>query len=76
VCEEEGKEVIRFIKDLSLSPEYYMANDYDGSIYYVTPGAAIHTEFDELNVKTIRITVEVPEGQETVGISEIRVLGR
>ena len=76
VCEEEGKEVIRFIKDLSLSPEYYMANDYDGSIYYVTPGAAIHTEFDELNVKTIRITVEVPEGQETVGISEIRVLGK
>lgn len=76
VCEEDGKEVIRFIKDLQLSPEYYMANDYDGSIFYVTPGSAIHAEFDELNVKSIRITVEVPEGQESVGISEIRILGK
>ena len=76
VCEEDGEEVTRFIKDLEFSSEYYKANDFDGSIYYITPGAATYAEFNELNVKSIRITVEVPEGQESVGISEIRILGK
>ncbi|MBQ8802821.1 MAG: family 43 glycosylhydrolase [Tyzzerella sp.] len=76
VCEENGEEVTRFIKDLEFSSEYYKANDLDGSIYYITPGAATYAEFDELNVKSIRITVEVPEGQESVGISEVRILGQ
>lgn len=76
VCEENGEEVTRFIKDLEFSSEYYRTNDLDGSIYYVTPGAATYAEFDELNVKSIRITVEVPEGQESVGISEVRILGK
>ena len=76
VCEEDGKEVVRCIKDIQFSEEYYKANDYDGSIYYITPGAAAYAEFDELNVKTIRITVEVPEGRQSVGISEIRILGK
>ena len=76
VCEENGEEVTRFIKDLEFSSEYYRTNDLDGSIYYVTPGAAAYAEFDELNVKSIRITVEVPEGQESVGISEVRILGK
>lgn len=76
VCEENGEEVTRFIKDLEFSSEYYKENDLDGAIYYVTPGAATYAEFDELNVKSIRITVEVPEGQESVGISEIRILGK
>lgn len=76
ICEENGEEVTRFIKDLEFSPEYYKANDLDGAIYYVTPGAACYAEFNELNVKSIRITVEVPEGQENVGISEIRILGQ
>ena len=76
ICEEEGKEVVRFIKDMAFSPEYYEANDYDGSIYYVTSGAAAYAEFEELNVKSVKITVEVPEGQDAVGISEIRILGK
>ncbi|MBQ2923753.1 MAG: family 43 glycosylhydrolase [Tyzzerella sp.] len=76
VCEEDGKEVTRFIKDLEFSSEYYKANDLDGLIYYIVPGAATYAEFDELNVKSIRITVEVPEGQESVGISEVRILGK
>ena len=63
-------------KKLEFSSEYYRTNDLDGSIYYVTPGAATYAEFDELNVKSIRITVEVPEGQESVGISEVRILGK
>ena len=76
VCEEEGKEVVRFIKNLPFSPEYYKANDLDGSVYYITSGAATYAEFNELNVKSIKITVEVPEGQESVGISEVRILGK
>ena len=76
VGEKNSEEVIRFIKDLKFSSEYFKANDYDGSMYYITPGSAAYAEFDELNVKQIRITVDVPEGQETVGISEVRILGK
>lgn len=75
VCEEDGKEVVRAIENISFSEEYFRTNDYDGSIYYVTPGAAAYAEFNELNVKSVKITVEVPEGQDLVGISEIRILG-
>ena len=73
---EDGKEVIRYIKDVELSAECYQANDYDGSIFYISPGAAAYAEFDELNVKSIRITIDVPASQDAVGISEIRVLGK
>ena len=76
VCEEGGKEVVRFIKDIQFSAENYQANDFDGSLYYIISGSAAYAEFDELNVKSIRITMEVPEGQETVGISEVRILGK
>ena len=76
VCIEDGKEVIRYIKDVELSAECYQANDYDGSVFYISPGAAAYAEFDELNVKSIRITIDVPENQNSVGISEIRVLGK
>jgi GH43 family beta-xylosidase len=76
VCEEDGKEVVRFIKDIQFSAENYQANDFDGSLYYIISGSAAYAEFEELNVKSIRITMEVPEGQETVGISEVRILGK
>lgn len=76
VCIEDGKEVIRYIDNVIFSSENFKANDYDGSIYYIVSGAAAYAEFDELNVKSIRITVEIPEGQDSVGISEIRILGK
>lgn len=76
VCEEDGKEVVRFIKDIQFSAENYQANDFDGSMYYIISGSAAYAEFDELNVKSIRITMEVPNGQEMVGISEVRILGK
>ena len=75
-CEEDGKEVIRCIENIEFSAEYYRANDLDGSIYYIVPGASAYAEFDELNVKTIKVTVEVPQGQENVGISEVKILGK
>ena len=76
VCIEDGKEVIRYIDNVIFTEENYAANDYDGSMYYIVPGAAAYAEFDELNVKSVRITIEIPEGQESVGISEIRILGK
>jgi hypothetical protein len=42
VCIEDGKEVVRYIKDVELSAECYQANDYDGSIFYISPGAAAY----------------------------------
>lgn len=76
VCEENGEEVVRFIKDLEFSKEYFKADDLYGKAYYVTPGSSVYAEFDELKVKSIRVTIDLPEGQESVGISEIRVLGK
>lgn len=75
-CLEDGKEKIYFMEDLQFSQEYYRSNAYDGQIFYVTPGAALYAEFNELTVKSVRVIVEVPEGQEAVGISEIRILGK
>ena len=76
VCEEKGGEVIRFIKDLEFSSEYFRANDFNNQAYYVTPGTCVYAEFDELKVKSIRVTIDLPKGQKSVGISEIRVLGK
>lgn len=76
VCEENGKDVTHYIENVKFSSEYYKANDFDGTFYYVTPGVAAYAEFEELNAKSIRITVEVPKGQESVGISEIKILGK
>ena len=76
LCEEDGEEVVRVIEDVPFGSQFLQANDYDGSVYYVTPGAAAYAEFDELNVKSIKITVEIPEGQTSVGISEVRIIGK
>ena len=76
ICEENGKEVVRYIENLKFSSEYYQENEFDKTIFYSIPGAAVYAEFDELNVKSVEVTVEVPKGQEAVGISEIRILGK
>lgn len=75
VCEKNGKEVIYYMNDLQFNSDYYTTND-DGSISYIIPGAAAYATFNELNVKSVRITIEVPEGQKNVGISEIKILGK
>lgn len=76
VCQENGKEKVYYIRDVAFSSEYFRSNTYDNEVFYVTPGAAAYAEFDEQIVTSIRITVEVPEGQQCVGISEIRILGK
>lgn len=75
ISEENGKEVVRYIEDVNLSSEYLILDDM-GGVFYTDPGATAYAEFDELKVKTIRITIEIPEGQEQVGVSEIRILGK
>lgn len=76
VCEENGEEVIRYIDDVEFPSESYKTSEYYGEVSYVVPGAAAYAEFDELSVKSVRITVEVPKEQEQVGISEVRILGK
>ena len=69
VLYENLKEVVHTIENVEFSSEYYMED-------YIIPGSAVYVVGKQSNVKSIRITVEVPEGQETVGISEVRILGQ
>ena len=61
--------------ELKLAPELYEENDYYHEINYISPGASIFAEFAELEVKSVRITVPVRDGQDMASISEIRILG-
>ena len=42
----------------------------------VVYGSGVYAEFNAINVRSIRFTVVLPEGQESVGVSEIAVLGK
>lgn len=52
------------------------AGENGGELIYVKSGAAAVTEFYDTLVKEVRVTISVPEGQDYVGISEIRILGK
>lgn len=69
VCIENGKEIVRTISNVTFDSNYFVEND-------VIPGAAAYTTMEEWNVKSMRITIEVPEGQNQVGLSEIKILGK
>ncbi len=72
---EDGSK--RVIRDLKFDVEQYCEiSELTGEIRYVMPGAAAFAEFYDLAAKSVQITVDVPEGQESVGISEIRILGK
>jgi hypothetical protein len=47
-----------------------------GQVTYVEPCSAAYTVFGELQVLSIEITVELPSGQSTVGLSEIYIPGK
>lgn len=82
ISEENGAEKIWYIKELNLDTKancFYNQFDLENGIETleaVTYGGGVWAEFKEINVKKIRFTVEVPEGQESVGLSEIAVMGR
>ena len=68
---------VYYMENVAFPALYYNMIDITGEVDYVSPGSAAFAEFYELkNIKTVRITVEVPAGQDTVGISEIRILGK
>ena len=64
-----GENDVYYIDDIAFDAANYADNK-------VTPASAAYAVFESLQVKTIKITVEVPKGQEKVGISEIKILGK
>ena len=68
---------VYYLENVELCSDYYTASDYNGEIMYIAVAAPIYAEFYELaDIKTVRITVEVPEYASSIGISEIRILGK
>lgn len=69
---------VRVIRDVKFDVEQYcrMGGADNSSVLYVMSGSAAFAEFYDVSVKSIKITVEVPEGQNSVGISEIKILGK
>lgn len=75
VCVEKGQTVVKYIDNVLFNAEYYQTNS-TGTVTYVEPCAAAYAVFDELQVLSVEITVDVPAGQSAVGISEMRILGK
>ena len=73
---EDGS--VRVIRDVKFDVEAYceVSGDNNEIIDYVMSGAAAFAEFYDVKVKSLKITVEVPEEQDEVGISEIKILGK
>lgn len=69
---------VRVIRDVKFDTEQYcrMGGQNNNEVLYVLSGAAAFAEFYDVSVTNIKITVEVPEGQTQVGISEIKILGK
>ena len=69
---------VRVIRDVKFDVEQYcsMGGINGDKIRYVKSGAAAYAEFYDVDVKSVKITVDLPEGQDDVGISEIRILGK
>lgn len=53
-----------------------LIDEENGKTKEVTLGTDGYVDFVETEVTSVRITVEVPEDQESVGISEIKILGQ
>ena len=68
----------RVIRDVAFDTEQYceFGGQYGDRLIYIVSGAAAFTEFYEIEVTSVKITVDVPEGQNEVGISEIKILGK
>lgn len=77
-CEQpDGTVVTKVIKDLEFDmAQYCSLSGYSGDPVYIMSGAAAVSEFNALKTRSVKITVNVPEGQDQVGLSEIRILGR
>ena len=75
LCEEDGRLITRYINNVPFNSEYFTTNS-NGAVTYVEPCAAAYAIFGEMNVLSVDITVEIPAGQSSVGISEVVILGK
>lgn len=68
----------RYIDNLEFDVEQHcqLGGEFNDKIVYVKSGTAVFAEFYDIEVTSVKITVDVPEGQERTGISEIRILGK
>ena len=68
----------RVVRDVAFDLKHYgeMGGQNGDTLMYVKSGAAAFIEFYDIDVKSVKVTVDVPVGQESVGISEIRILGK
>lgn len=69
---------VRVIRDVDFDLEQYarMGGKDGNEVMYVLSGSSAFCEFYDIDVTDIKITVDVPEGQKIVGISEIKILGK
>ena len=79
--EENGAEKIYYIEELPIDDSCVVYNEDELAlgnyvIENIVYGSGVYAEFNAINVKSIRFTVVLPEGQESVGVSEIAVLGK
>lgn len=78
-CEENGKEKIYVIRDVPFLVERFAdvtQMEEEIGIDMLVPGATAYAEFKEVRVRSMDITVSVPDSNKCVGISEIAVLGK
>lgn len=68
----------RVIRDVKFDVNRYCNfSELDvNEITYIMSGSCAFVEFYDIDVQSVKITIDVPEGQEEVGISEIRILGK
>ena len=68
----------RVIENVKFDVEQYceIGGQNNNTVRDIKSGAAAVAEFNGIKVKSVKITVEVPEGQDEVGISEIKILGK
>lgn len=76
-CTEDGAEKIYYIKELNIDEKQaYVIDSFDGQISGMVYGYGVYAEFNELNVKSIEFTVELPKGQQSVAVSEVSIIGK
>lgn len=71
---EDGKTYV--ISDIAVPESYFKRSGFDNSITYVSPCSAAFAEFKAIKAKKVRVVIDVPEGHDSIGISEIRILGK
>ena len=76
ICEENGKEKIYLIDELKVNEDVNYVYSKDNEEYYLVYGATCYAEFSSIKVKSIRFTVEIPEGQKSAAVSEVKLVGK